>query len=86
MQATINLKQAIINKLDLLSGDKLREVQTFVDFILTYPHHQTVDKAKTDFLVCAGTWEFEPNELEDIMADIEQSRLIELEKDDILLN
>jgi hypothetical protein len=32
------------------------------------------------FVECAGTWEFEPGELEEILQDIERSRLMEFEE------
>jgi hypothetical protein len=32
------------------------------------------------FLECAGTWAFEPGELEEILQDIERSRLMEIEE------
>jgi hypothetical protein len=35
-----------------------------------------------DLLACTSVWEFEPGELEEILQDIEQSRLMELEETD----
>jgi len=33
-----------------------------------------------DLLACTGIWKFEPGEMEEILQDIEQSRLMELEE------
>jgi hypothetical protein len=53
-------------------GDKVKKtVQTTTPDTLPAPGA---------FLECAGTWEFEPGELEEILQDIEQSRLIEIEE------
>jgi hypothetical protein len=96
MQSLKELKQSIVERLDLMPEPELREVLNFVDFMLV--RSQTSDTLEGEngvigvlpapdaFLACAGTWEFEPGELEEIMRDIEQSRLMELEEEDVILD
>ncbi len=83
MNDIIQLRRTATEKLNLLSKDKLVEVLDFIDFITTYPRKSAplTDTLPTPdaFLECAGTWKFEPGELEEILKDIEQSRLMELE-------
>lgn len=82
------LRQSAIEKLNALSKDKLIGVLDFIDFVmLESPTHRQVLPAPDAFLECAGTWEFNPDELEEILQDIEQSRLMELkEQHDSLLD
>lgn len=87
-------KEMIAERLDRLPLPQLQQVLTFSDFILSEVEQaQQVTEPDTtpkgtvqDLLALAGTWKFEPGELEEIMADIEQGRLLELEKDDILFD
>jgi len=92
MENTAELRQVAINRLNLLPSSKLPEAIDFLDFLLERPNraiHQLPTSPQgsiEDLLACAGTWEFEPGELEEILQDIEQSRLMELEEaDDSLL-
>ncbi len=92
MQDEIQLKQAALERLGKLNSPELRQVLGFMDFLLDHPTSQAKElKAPPgtvqDLLAVAGSWEFEPGELEEILQDIEQSRLMELEEsyDDSLL-
>lgn len=84
MEDTAQLRQSAIEKLNALSQEKLIEVLDFIDFIAVYPRKREIRPstlpAPDAFLECAGTWKFEPGELEEILQDIEQSRLMELEE------
>ncbi len=88
MEETAQLKQFIIEKLNLLSQDQLIKLLAFINSLISAFHDA---KTSTDiplslpapdaFIQYAGTWEFEPGELEKILQDIEQSRLMALEED-----
>jgi hypothetical protein len=84
MEDTAQLRQSAIEKLNALSQEKLMEVLDFIDFITVYSRRRKTTPsalpAPDAFLECAGTWEFEPGEWEEILQDIEQSRLMELEE------
>jgi len=82
MEDLAQLKQFAIEKLDRLPKEKLVEVLEFIDFVAQYPRRYPPDALPPPdaFLECAGTWRFEPGELEDILKDIELSRLMELEE------
>jgi hypothetical protein len=87
MENTIQLKQSVIKKLNLLPPDKLVEVSDFVDFLLersksvaSLPEEATPQGTLDDLLACVGILEFEPGELDEILRDIEESRLMELEE------
>lgn len=82
MEDVAQLKQFAIEKLDRLPREKLVEVLDFIDFLVHYPRRSSPDAflPPDAFLECAGTWKFEPGELEDILKDIEHSRLMELEE------
>lgn len=79
MEGTAQLRQSAIEKLNALPQEKLIEVLDFIDFITVYPHKRETTPsalpAPDAFLECAGTWEFEPGELEEILQDIEASFL-----------
>jgi hypothetical protein len=84
MEDTTQLRQSVIEKLNALPHEKLIEVLDFIDFLTVYPRKRETTPstlpAPDAFLECAGTWEFEPGELEEILQDIEQLRLMELEE------
>lgn len=85
MEDTLQLRQTAIEKLSVLPKEKLVDVLAFIDFITVYPRTLTTPlstlPAPDAFLECAGSWEFEPGELEEILRFIEQTRLLELEED-----
>jgi hypothetical protein len=96
MQDTAQLRQLAIDKLNKLPQERLIEVLDFIDFVILRSREQsdTVSSqipaaprgSLEDLLACVGTWKFEPGELEEILQDIEQSRLMELdEQNDELL-
>ncbi|MBN1583793.1 MAG: hypothetical protein JXA89_24010 [Anaerolineae bacterium] len=80
MQDITPLKESAIERLDQLSQEQLVEVMTFMDALTDRStlHHPL--PASDAFLECAGTWTFGPGEWEEILKDIEQSRLMELEE------
>ncbi len=84
MKDTVQLRQSAAEKLNLLPNEKLIEVLDFIDFLTLHPRKRRTAPdtlpAPDAFLECAGTWEFEPGELEEILRDIEQSRLMELKE------
>jgi len=89
-----NTKELILERLDRLPLYHLQQVLTFSDFML-YEVAQSsqplsIDNPQKgtpqDLLACVGLWQFDPGELEEIMADIEQGRSMELGKNDIVLD
>lgn len=84
MKDTVRLRQSAVEKLNMLSDEKVIEVLDFIDSLTLHPRKRQPAPdtlpAPDAFLECAGTWEFEPGELEEILQDIEQSRLMELEE------
>jgi hypothetical protein len=80
------LRQSTIEKLERLSPHRLTQVHDYIDYLLDRGERVssagTVRPAGTldDLLACVGIWQFEPGELDDILQDIEQSRLMELEE------
>ncbi len=90
IQNETTVKQMVIERLDHLPLPALHDVLSYVEAQLNQSNlAQQIDGPQgtvQDLLACAGTWHFEPGELEEILADIEQGRLLELAKDDILLD
>jgi len=80
MQNVAQLRQSAVVKLNLLPQAKLVEVLNFIDFVRTRPIRPRSLPAPDAFVECAGAWKFEPGELEEILQDIKQSRLMELEE------
>ncbi len=81
MENITQLKQSAIARLNTLPPHKLIQVSDFIDFLIERPTlpatpHGSLD----DLLACVGIWEFEPGELESILQDIEQARLMELQE------
>jgi len=86
MQDVTQLQQSAIDRVRLLSTDRLLQVIDYIDFLLArsepsrmsekHVPQRTVD----DLLAVAGIWHFERGELQEILQDIEQSRLMELEE------
>jgi hypothetical protein len=83
-----SLRQITINRLNQLPPHKLAQALDFIEFLLERSHiapsssrPQTPGGSLQDLLACVGIWEFEPGELDTILEDIEQSRLMELEQD-----
>jgi hypothetical protein len=93
MKEPVQLKESVKERIDQLPEQALWEVSQLVDNLLDQMHTGESQGADTvaqgtveDLLACAGTWKFDPGELEEIMRDIEQNRLMELEEDDCLLD
>jgi hypothetical protein len=86
MKDLAQLRQATINRLNQLPLHRLAQALDFIDFLLERPSSVIPRKPETprgnleDLLACTGIWEFEPGELEEILRDIERSRLMELEE------
>ena len=85
MEDTLQLRQTVIAKLSVLPEEKLLVVVDFIDFLLersglVIPQKPVAPQGNLDdLLACAGTWEFEPGELEEILhevvtSDLEQSQ------------
>lgn len=78
---TAQLIDQVQQQLSNLPEDRVLEVLDFVQFLAsrTAPS-QDVHRGSPEALQeCIGVWEFMPGELDEILADIEQSRLMELE-------
>jgi len=80
MENIIQLRQSAVEKLNRLPGEKLIVALDFLDFLMLRQIAPDVLPAPDAFVECAGTWEFEPGELKEILQDIEQSRLMEMEE------
>ena len=80
------LRQSTINRLNQLPPHRLVQALDFIDYLLERPGPTIPIKPEMprgnldDLLACTGIWRFEPGELDEILQDIEQSRLMELEQ------
>ncbi len=87
----MELRQSTIAKIETLPREKLEAVLAFIDSLLARPTQPTAEPSTPqgsveDLLALAGSWKFDPGELDEILHDIEVSRLMELEEfDDVLL-
>lgn len=86
MENLAALKQSTVNRLNKLPPHRLAQALDFIDYLLEHPEPTVSPVPESpqgdlnDLLACAGSWQFEMGELEDILQDIEQSRLMELEE------
>jgi hypothetical protein len=86
MQDVTQLRQSAIDRVRLLPTERLVQVIDFIDFLLERTGSSQITESGTprgsaeDLLAVAGIWHFEPGELQGILQDIEQSRLMELEE------
>jgi hypothetical protein len=86
MQDVTQLQQSAIDRVRRLNTDRLIQVIDFIDFLLERSESARITEPGTtrgsaeDLLAVAGIWQFEPGELQEILQDIEQSRLMELEE------
>lgn len=86
MENFAQAKQTVIQRLNQLPAYRLVQVLDFIDFLLE--RSETVDSLKPeaprgswdDLLACVGILDFEEGELDEILADIEQGRMMELEQ------
>jgi hypothetical protein len=80
------LKQSTVNRLNKLPPHRLVQALDFIEYLLEHPGPAVssvpvLPKGNLDdLLACAGSWQFEPGELEEILQDIDHSRLMELEE------
>jgi len=81
MQNVEFIRQSVVKKINLLPIEKLMQVLTFIDFILSYSSSLNARPKPEAFLECAGSWSFEDDELNQILQDIDQSRQMELDND-----
>lgn len=93
MQKETLLQQSAIERVKMLSTERLVQVIDFIDFLIERNESfrgQEPDAPQgsvNDLLAVGGIWQFEPGELEEILQDIEHSRLMELEeRNDSLLD
>ncbi len=82
-------RQAAIARINTLPLPKLVQAIDFMDFLKARalvdipPVVSTPSVPAPDaFVECAGTWQFEPGELEEILQFIEKMRLMEIEEQD----
>lgn len=86
MNNLTQLRQSTIDRLNQLPPHRLVQALDFIDYLLERPGPAapTTPEAPRgsleDLLACTSIWEFAPGELEGILQDIEQSRLMELEE------
>lgn len=86
MENLAQLKQSAINRLNRLPPHRLVQALDFIDYLLERPDSIVPTKPEApqgtleDLLGCTSIWRFEPGELEEILQNIEQSRLMELEE------
>jgi hypothetical protein len=80
------LRRSAINQLNQLPPHRLVQALDFINYLLEHPGPTVPTKPEAprgsleDLLTCTSIWRFEPGELEEILQDIEQSRLMELEE------
>jgi hypothetical protein len=80
------LKQSTVNRLNKLPPHRLAQALDYIDYLLEHPEPipspvpESPKGNLDDLLACAGSWQFEPGELEEILQDIDHSRLMELEE------
>ena len=86
MENLTTLRQSTVNRLKKLPPHRLVQALDFINYLLEHsepiasPVPESPRGSRDDLLACAGSWQFEPGELEQILQDIEQSRLMELEE------
>lgn len=86
MDNLAQLRQLTIDRLNELPPHRLVQALDFIGYLLEHPGLTVPAKPETprgsleDLLTCAGIWQFELGELEEILQDIEQSRLMELDE------
>ena len=80
-QRTAQLIEQVQQQLSNLPEDKVVEVLDFIQFLIarTTPTQEILRSSPNALQECVGIWEFTPGELDDILAEIERSRLLELE-------
>jgi hypothetical protein len=96
MQNVQELKHTVVERLDLLPQSTLLEVLHYVDFLIERSEQveeltqrdgeDALLPATNAFVEMAGSWQFEPGELEEILEYIEQCKLAELEEEDAVLD
>ena len=86
MENLAQLKQSAVDRLNELPPHRLVQALDYINYLLerpgpTVPIRPDVPRGTLeDLLACTSIWEFEPGDLEGILQDIEQSRLMELEE------
>jgi len=73
------LLKELTGKLQELPEDRLQEVLDFVDFLRSRPIQQPKRGSPEALLGHAGTWSFEPGELDRLLAEIQEMREMELD-------
>jgi len=92
MENIAQLRQSTINRLNQLPPHRLVQALDFIDYLLGRPdliaptRPQAPRGTLDDLLACTSIWKFEPGEMEEILQDIEQSRLMELEENNDVLS
>ena len=86
MENFAQTRQMAIQRLNQLPAHRLVQVLDFIDFLLErpetvdHPRPETLRGSWDDLLACVGILDFEEGELDEILADIEQARVMELEQ------
>ncbi|MEA3341311.1 MAG: DUF2281 domain-containing protein [Chloroflexota bacterium] len=77
---TPELLRDLAGKLQELPEDHLREVLDFVDFLRSHQLQQSKRGSPEALLQHVGTWSFAPGELDHLLADIQETREMELDR------
>ena len=91
METIEQLQQTTISQLEQLSVKQLIQTLHFIQSLLkktVIPSLTLPDSPSgrlENLLACSGIWEFAPGELDDILHDIETSRLMELDVENDLV-
>ena len=86
MDNLAQLRQLTIERLKELPPHRLVQALDFIAYLLEHPGPTIPTKPERpqgrleDLLECAGIWQFEVGELEEILQAIERSRLMELDE------
>jgi hypothetical protein len=81
VENSAQLRQSTINRLNRLPPHRLVQALDFTDYLLERPGPTVPTRPEAprgsleDLLACMSIWKFEPGELDEILRDIEQSRL-----------
>jgi len=76
-EQTSELVEQLTGKLRKLPDEKVREVMDFVEFLESKEQRQPQRGSAEAILRHVGGWQFEPGELEALLADIERMRDME---------
>ncbi len=81
-QTKEDLLGQLMNAVRVLPADRLQEVVDFADYLQHKPESASVERGSAEALLRhAGAFQFEPGELDRLLADIEDMRRLDAETD-----